>query len=293
MMSNFHQALLVAVNKAYHIRLEFEVFKSCHADYTSNIAFQCATQLLNSPMACANAIVRQLKSFDALQIVACVEPGYINVNYEKTYWTHALKSFLQAPMLKVKTYDYPDTAHDLKQLRQQAQYRFLGRFMSCGEVHVKGDIQVLSDAQKLFHFLQVPARQDIVLDVSAILEPSIDNSWHLVCYAYQRNEQVLSHLSKWIEPKVDLSNMVWSGLSLQLLQLVLDYQYIFQQAIKQKKVYLVLNHLKNLARTIHCYYNEVTLINQCHIQRLANMMLLQASQKVLAHGLILLGVDFL
>jgi arginyl-tRNA synthetase len=291
MMSNLHQALSVAVKKAYALTPAFEVFPTTHADYATNVAFQCSALLSIAPMTCAKVIVACLEDLQYLQQVDCVEPGFINFIYEKSYWTQALTNWLASPMPIIKTYDYPYPVHDLKQQRQQAIYRCVGQLKVCGEVHVKGDLNLLSNAQKQFYFLHTPVQQDVLLDVAFILEPSMDNPWYLLQYAYQRNAKVLSHLFDMTDENVDITCMVWRGLTFVLLKAVLDYQDIVPLAIQKNKVYLLLNHLKNLARTIHCYYNEVTLLNQCHIRRAANMMLLQASQKVLAHGLILLGVD--
>jgi arginyl-tRNA synthetase len=292
MMSKLHQALLLAVEKAYAITPEFEVFASTHADYASNIAFKCSALLSHTTMQCGRTIVAHLNCPDFVAKVDCVEPGFVNFIYHQSYWTQALQTLVTSTIQSMTIYDYPYPVHDLKQQRQQAIYRCLGHLIACGEVHVKGDLSLLSDAEQRFYFLQTPAEHDLLLDVELMLEPSMDNSWYLIQYAYQRNAQVLAHLSKRTDENVDISGMVWSGLSFALLKSILDYQDMVKQAIQKNKVYLLLNHLKNLARTIHCYYNEVTLLNQCHIQRAANMMLLQASQKVLAHGLIFLGVDF-
>jgi len=291
MMSNLHQVIAKAVKKTYSLTPEFEVFRSTHADYASNVAFRCSALLSIPSMTCAQAIVVCLDHVKYLQQVACVKPGFINFIYEKSYWTLALTDWLASPMPSIKTYDYPYPVHDLQQQRQQAIYRCIGQLMDCGKVHLKGDLNRLSEAQKQFYFLHVPVQQDVVLDVALILQPAMDNPLYLMQYAYQRNAKVLSYLADMTDETIDISCMEWSGLAFVMLKTVLDYQDIVTQAIQNNKVYLLWNHLKNLARTIHCYYNEVTLLNQCHIRRAANLMLLQAAQKVLADGLILLGVD--
>jgi len=101
-------------------------------------------------------------------------------------------------------------------------------------------------------------------------------------YAFTRNQGVLPHLSR---PSrfylADLTHLQWTDPEWECIRTLSKFRDL--QPLQYS------DYLKNLARIIHCLYNEVTLISSDVRKNQALAAVLQAAQVVLAQGFYLVG----
>jgi len=151
--------------------------------------------------------------------------------------------------------------------------------------------EVGNDAARFFYVLR-KRDQHLDFDLDLAKSQSNDNPVYYVQYAHAR---ICSVLEKWggdegALPQVDLG-LLTSDPELQTLRLLMDYPAVIEDAARDLAPHLVAFFLKDLAATLHSYYNSTTFLVDDERLKLARLSLILAVRHVLAGGLRLLGVS--
>ena len=150
--------------------------------------------------------------------------------------------------------------------------------------------EVGNDATRFFYVMR-KSDQHLDFDLDLAKSQSNENPVYYVQYAHAR---VHSVLAQWDgergtlrDAKVELLD---SDYEKTLLQQLIDYPQVIENAALDLAPHLIAFYLKDLAADFHSYYNASRFLVEDEAVRLARLALITATAHVMRNGLALLGV---
>jgi arginyl-tRNA synthetase len=147
------------------------------------------------------------------------------------------------------------------------------------------------DATRYF-YLARKCDQHLDFDLDLAKSQSNDNPVYYIQYAHAR---VSSVLEQWGGDPASLASVDLSPLEAsqerQLLQRLIDYPEVIEQAARDLAPHVVAFYLRDVAADFHSYYNAMQFLVPEEGVKLARLALVCAVQQVLKNGLALLGVS--
>jgi len=151
--------------------------------------------------------------------------------------------------------------------------------------------EVGNDAARFFYVLR-KSDQHLDFDLDLAKSRSNENPVYYIQYAHAR---VCSVHEQWGGDAASLTDADAAPLAseqeLGLLQRLIDYPDIVEEAARELAPHLVAFYLRDLAADFHGYYNSTRLLVDDPPVRLARLALVTAVRQVLRNGLALLGVS--
>jgi len=151
--------------------------------------------------------------------------------------------------------------------------------------------EVGNNAARFFYVLR-KSDQHLDFDLDLAKSRSNENPVYYVQYAHARissvHEQWGGEASVLVE--ADPAALA-STQELALLQRLIDYPDIVEEAAREFAPHLVAFYLRELAAELHAYYNATRVLVDDAQVKLARLALLTAVRQVLRNGLALLGVS--
>jgi arginyl-tRNA synthetase len=151
--------------------------------------------------------------------------------------------------------------------------------------------EVGNDAARFFYVLR-KSDQHLDFDLDLAKSRSNENPVYYIQYAHAR---VCSVHEQWGGDAASLKEtdtaLLASEQELGLLQRLIDYPDIVEEAARELAPHLVAFYLRDLAADFHGYYNATRLLVDDLPVRLARLALVTAVRQVLRNGLALLGVS--
>lgn len=292
MKTKLHSALIHACQKLAIGAGNIDLSPSTHADITCNVALKIASKCHMTPETCAQTLLSNIKLPDGLSASVSKE-GFINFFYSDALKTKFIIELMNKTLPVFEASGVLDDAPHAA--RMKAWAISLGR-LGCSASLAFGqtslDKPVANQDILQFFYVSVPAHVDLHLSASTMTAELLTNPWYAIKYALSRNKRVIDGLCQQGIMSVDCINHdQWPLYSEDLLQQVMQFEWLLEQVSLSGEVFHLHGYAKNLARTIHYYYNRVTLLSTNPVVCSANLMLLQAAQRVLTNSLKLLGVN--
>jgi arginyl-tRNA synthetase len=151
--------------------------------------------------------------------------------------------------------------------------------------------EVGRDATRYF-FVMRKSDTHLVFDIDLAREQTENNPVYYIQYAHAR---ICSVLDQWGGDVASLRDAglspLTSGYERELLQALIDYPELVQNAASELSPHLVAFYLKELAGLLHTYYNAERFLVDDESLKLARLALIAATRQVLKNGLGLLGVS--
>jgi arginyl-tRNA synthetase len=150
--------------------------------------------------------------------------------------------------------------------------------------------EVGCDATRYFLAARHPDSQ-LVFDIDLAKSKSNDNPVYYIQYAHARISTVLEF---WGGERLDLLqadvSLLDSEYETALLQQLIDYPQVIENAAQDLAPHLVAFYLKELAAAFHSYYNGSRFLVDDEAIKCARLALIAAAAQVMRNGLALLGV---
>jgi arginyl-tRNA synthetase len=155
--------------------------------------------------------------------------------------------------------------------------------------------EVGNDAARFFYVMRKP-EQHMDFDLDLAKSESSDNPVYYVQYAYARISSVLRQLQErglsWEEAKgLAHVELLVEPQEVALISLINHYPEVIIAAAQAYEPHQLAYYLRELAASLHSYYNAILLLCEQEDLRSARLCLLKAVQQVLKNGLQLLGVS--
>jgi arginyl-tRNA synthetase len=151
--------------------------------------------------------------------------------------------------------------------------------------------EVGCDATRYFLAARHPDSQ-LVFDIDLAKSQSNDNPVYYIQYAHAR---IFSVLQQWGGEHLALLQADASALNSEyettLLQQLIDYPQVIENAAGDMAPHLIAFYLKDLAADFHSYYNASRFLVDDEGVKLARLALIAAVAQVMRNGLLLLGVS--
>ncbi|MDD5299516.1 MAG: arginine--tRNA ligase [Gallionella sp.] len=151
--------------------------------------------------------------------------------------------------------------------------------------------EVGCDATRYFLAARHPDSQ-LVFDIDLAKSKSNDNPVYYIQYAHARISAVLA---QWGGDRLALLHadvsLLDSEYETALLQQLIDYPQVIENAATELAPHLVAFYLKDLAADFHSYYNASRFLVEDEAVKLARLALICAAAQVMHNGLALLGVS--
>lgn len=151
--------------------------------------------------------------------------------------------------------------------------------------------EVGCDATRYFLAARHPDSQ-LVFDIDLAKSQSNDNPVYYIQYAHARINAVLS---QWGGDRQQLHSVALGKLESDyekvLLQHMIDFPQIIEQAAQDLAPHQIAVYLKTLAADFHSYYNASRFLVDDDAVKLARLALIDALAQVIRNGLALLGVS--
>ena len=151
--------------------------------------------------------------------------------------------------------------------------------------------EVGCDATRYFLAARHPDSQ-LVFDIDLAKSQSNDNPVYYIQYAHAR---IFSVLQQWGGEHLALLQADASALNSEyettLLQQLIDYPQVIENAAEDMAPHLIAFYLKDLAADFHSYYNASRFLVDDESVKLARLALIAAVAQVMRNGLALLGVS--
>ncbi|MDD4888234.1 MAG: arginine--tRNA ligase, partial [Thiomonas sp.] len=151
--------------------------------------------------------------------------------------------------------------------------------------------EVGCDATRYFLAARHPDSQ-LVFDIDLAKSKSNDNPVYYIQYAHARISTVLE---SWGGERLSLLHadvgLLDSEYETALLQLMIDYPQVIENAALELTPHLVAFYLKDLAAAFHSYYNASRFLVEDEAVKCARLALIAAVAQVMHNGLGLLGVS--
>ncbi len=151
--------------------------------------------------------------------------------------------------------------------------------------------EVGCDATRYFLAARHPDSQ-LVFDIDLAKSQSNDNPVYYVQYAHARIHAVLA---QWGGDRRQLHSVALNALESDyekiLLQHLIDFPQVIEQAAQDLAPHQIAVYLKTLAADFHSYYNASRFLVDDEAVKLARLALIDALAQVIRNGLALLGVS--
>ncbi len=151
--------------------------------------------------------------------------------------------------------------------------------------------EVGNDATRLFYVLR-KSDQHLDFDMDLAKSQSNENPVYYIQYAHAR---ICSVLEQWGGDVVTLRDAKVDALESEyektLLQRLIDYPQVIENAAEDLAPHLIAFYLKDLAADFHSYYNASRFLVEDKGVKLARLALIAAVAQVMRNGLALLGVS--
>jgi len=151
--------------------------------------------------------------------------------------------------------------------------------------------EVGCDATRYFLAARHPDSQ-LVFDIDLAKSKSNDNPVYYIQYAHAR---ICAVLVQWGgERKALLQadvSLLDNDYETTLLQKLIDYPQVIENAAQDLAPHLIAFYLKDLAADFHSYYNASRFLVEDETVKLARLTLIAAVAQVIHNGLALLGVS--
>jgi arginyl-tRNA synthetase len=151
--------------------------------------------------------------------------------------------------------------------------------------------EVGCDATRYFLAARHPDSQ-LVFDIDLAKSKSNDNPVYYIQYAHARISAVLA---QWGGERQALLHadvgLLDSEYEATLLQKLIDYPQVIENAAQDLAPHLVAFYLKELAADFHSYYNASRFLVEDGAVKLARLALIAAAAQVIRNGLAILGVS--
>ena len=161
-----------------------------------------------------------------------------------------------------------------------------GQFVTLRELRT----EVGRDAARFFYVLR-KSDQHLDFDLDLALSESNDNPVFYVQYAHAR---ICSVLGKWGGDRAVLAHADLSSLAtpteFALMQMLREYPELIESAAREYAPHMVAFYVRELAATLHSYYNAEQFLVADEALKLARLALIAAVASVIKDGLTLLGV---
>ena len=148
-----------------------------------------------------------------------------------------------------------------------------------------------NDATRFFYVLR-KSDQHLDFDLDLAKSQSNENPVYYVQYAHAR---VHSVLAQWDGERAELldaeAKLLDSDYEMTLLQKLIDYPQVIENAAQDLAPHLIAFYLKELASDFHSYYNASRFLVEDEAVKCARLALIAAVAQVLKNGLALLGVN--
>jgi arginyl-tRNA synthetase len=151
--------------------------------------------------------------------------------------------------------------------------------------------EVGCDATRYFLAARHPDSQ-LVFDIDLAKSKSNENPVYYIQYAHARISAVLAQWGG--EHKALLQadvRLLDSEYETALLQQMIDYPQVIENAALDLAPHLVAFYLKELAANLHSYYNAARFLVEDEAVKLARLALIAATAQVIRNGLAILGVS--
>ena len=151
--------------------------------------------------------------------------------------------------------------------------------------------EVGNDATRFFYVMR-KSDQHLDFDLDLAKSQSNENPVYYVQYAHAR---VHSVLAQWDGERASLLNadfkLLDSDYEKALLQQLIDYPQVIENAALDLAPHMIAFYLKDLAADFHSYYNASRFLVEDEALKLARLALIAAVAQVMRNGLALLGVS--
>jgi arginyl-tRNA synthetase len=151
--------------------------------------------------------------------------------------------------------------------------------------------EVGNDATRFFYVLR-KSDQHLDFDMDLAKSQSNENPVYYIQYAHAR---ICSVLQQWGGDSATLFEVAVNSLESEyessLLQRLIDYPQIIENAAEDLAPHLIAFYLKELAADFHSYYNASRFLVEDESIKLARLALIAAVAQVMRNGLALLGVS--
>ena len=151
--------------------------------------------------------------------------------------------------------------------------------------------EVGNDATRFFYVMR-KSDQHLDFDLDLAKSQSNENPVYYVQYAHARIHSVLV---QWEGTRADLRDadvsLLSSDYETALLQQLIDYSQVIENAAQDLSPHLIAFYLKDLAADFHSYYNATRFLVEDEAVKLARLALIAATAQVMRNGLALLGVS--
>jgi arginyl-tRNA synthetase len=151
--------------------------------------------------------------------------------------------------------------------------------------------EVGNDAARFFYVMR-KGDQHLDFDLDLAKSQSNENPVYYIQYAHAR---ICSVHEQWGGPVDSLRNSDVAPLASEseyaLLQRLMDYPEVVENAARDLAPHLIAFYLKELAGEFHSYYNATRVLVEAEPVKLARLALVTAVRQVLRNGLDLLGVS--
>jgi arginyl-tRNA synthetase len=151
--------------------------------------------------------------------------------------------------------------------------------------------EVGCDATRYFLAARHPDSQ-LVFDIDLAKSKSNDNPVYYIQYAHARISAVLGlwggERQALLQADVSLLD---SDYETTLLQKLIDYPQVIENAAQDLASHLIAFYLKELAADFHSYYNASRFLVEDEAVKLARLALIAAAAQVMRNGLAILGVS--
>jgi arginyl-tRNA synthetase len=155
--------------------------------------------------------------------------------------------------------------------------------------------EVGNDAARFFYVMR-KYEQHMDFDLDLAKAQTSENPVYYIQYAYARIGSVFRQLAEkgWMyqeEEGIQHLELLTESYELQLLGTLARYGETIKLAAKQYEPYLLTHYLRDLANDFHVYYNSCQFLVEDALLRNARLALINATRKIVANGLTLLGVS--
>lgn len=151
--------------------------------------------------------------------------------------------------------------------------------------------EVGNDATRFFYVMR-KSDQHLDFDLDLAKSQSNENPVYYIQYAHARIHSVLT---QWDGERASLMGADFKLLNSEyeviLLQRLIDYPHIIENAAQDLAPHSIAFYLKNLAADLHSYYNASRFLVEDEAVKLARLALICATAQVMRNGLSMLGVS--
>jgi len=238
------------------LNMEIKVWRSLdesHGDYSTNLAIILAKSCGQSPLKIADLLITNISKKPQFLRVEIARPGFINF-------------FLDS----------------------QGKAQIIATIFKEAENFGKSKLDVT-----LYYMIDNPEQYT---DYDLAKFKDSDNPVFYIKYAHARICSVLRQLQEEnLSTNDDLGllnlDLLKEPLELSLVSILSRYPEVVEMAINKRESCILAYYLRELANTLHNYYNAVQLLCEYNELRAARICLLKAVRQVLQIGLKLMGVS--